>query len=194
MLKKSIIPLALLTMSTVANAGGYVGIGLGQSSVDIQPLDLGPGVFTSVSDTDTSVKLFGGFEFNHNFAVEAGYADLGEASVDYTDLTDSMTESFEANALYVAAVGSIPVGQASLFGKVGFASWDMDYSVVSTFGVFGTASASGTDPMFGLGVKFDATNTLMLRAEFERFMDVGDQNATGQADVDVLSVGAALKF
>jgi hypothetical protein len=47
--------------------------------------------------------------------------------------------------------------------------------------------------MFGVGVQFDAGN-LLLRAEFERFMDIGDEDITGQSDVDVIGVSAAVKF
>jgi OmpA-OmpF porin, OOP family len=39
-----------------------------------------PGVTASfdMEDSDTAVKLFAGFNFNPNFAVEFGYVDLGE--------------------------------------------------------------------------------------------------------------------
>jgi hypothetical protein len=48
--------------------------------------------------------------------------------------------------------------------------------------------------VIGLGVKFDAADTVELRAEFERYKNVGDDDKTGESDVDVLSVGAVMKF
>lgn len=191
MLKK-IIPLALLAVSTVANADSYLGMGFGQSSADIVPLDFGAGVVSTVSDTDTAIKLFGGFEFSNSLSMEVGYTHFGEMSVDYTGTFDAY-ETAETSTTYVAVVGSIPLGNAaSLFGKVGISSWYMDYSY-SESGLFIDASASGVDPMFGVGLQFNAAN-LSVRAEFERYLDIGDQYTIGQSDVDVLSVSGMLWF
>lgn len=194
MLRKNALPLVILFMTTTANAGGYVGVGIGQSSVDLDAIDFGPGVSSSISDTDTSVKIVGGYEINENFSVEAGYTNFGEFGVDYTDGFDSLSENYEATALYLAAVGSIPLGQASLFGKFGLASWDLDASISSTFGVSASASASGTDPVYGFGAQLDVSNNVMLRVEFERYTNVGDENETGESDIDLLSVSAAMRF
>ncbi len=194
MLKRSVILLSMLGISSAANAAGYAGIAIGQASVDVETVDLGPTVSTDVSDSDTSFKIFGGYTVSENFSIEAGYVDFGEFGVDYSDGIDSLSDKVEATALYVAAVGSMPVGKAKLFGKLGLAQWDVDASVSSTFGVSGSASASGTDPVIGLGVKFDAADTVELRAEFERYKNVGDDDKTGESDVDVLSVGAVMKF
>ena len=191
MLKK-ILPFTLLAMSGAASAaGGYLGVGFGQSSVDVEPHYTGA---TSVSDTDTSFKIFGGYEFNRSFSLEGGYASFGEAVVDYAFWNEY--EKFEASALYVAAVGSIPMGPVSLFGKVGLAHWFVDYTDDSwnSFGYIWTDSATGINPMFGFGVKVDAGNAFALRGEFERFLDVGDEYYTGQSDVDVLSLSAIFKF
>lgn len=191
MLKK-IIPLALLAVSTVANADSYLGMGFGQSSADIVPLELGAGVVSTVTDTDTAIKLFGGFEFSNSLSMEVGYTHFGEMSVDYTGTFDAY-ETAETSTTYVAVVGSIPVGDAvSLFGKVGISSWYMDYSY-SDSGMFIDASASGVDPMFGVGLQLNAAN-LSVRAEFERYLDIGDQYTIGQSDVDVLSVSGMLWF
>lgn len=191
MLKK-IIPLSLLAMSTTVNAGGYVGAGFGESSADVTPYYY-PGVTTSVSDTDTAFKLFGGYEFNDNVAVEGGYVKFGEFGVTYSD---GSFDNVEASAIYVAAVGSIPLGPVTLFGKAGFANWFVDYSAIDTAAWYWAWSdtATGIDPMVGLGVKFDVSQNFAVRGEAERFLDVGDAAFTGQSDIDVLSVSAVLKF
>lgn len=111
---KKIIAVALFATASVAYAGGYFGAGLGQSSADVGQY-YGPSV--SVSDTDTAFKIFGGYEFNENIAIEGGYTYLGEfgGSYTYTDgfylYTDS--EMVEAGAFYVAAVATIPLGPVS---------------------------------------------------------------------------------
>jgi OmpA-OmpF porin, OOP family len=196
MLKK-ILPFTLLAISGAASAaGGYVGVGFGESSVDVEPYYTGA---TSVSDSDTAFKIFGGYEFNRTIALEGGYTNFGEFGVDYawTDGTFLYNdyERVEASALYVAAVGSIPLGPVSLFGKAGLAHWFVDYTDYwDDWGITWTDSATGINPMLGFGVKIDAGNAFALRGEFERFLDVGDKNITGQSDVDVLSLSAIFKF
>ncbi len=191
---KQVVLAALFVVSSPVFAQGYVGVGLGQSSADVEAVDFGPGVTASIDDTDTAFKIFAGYAINPNFALEAGYTDLGEVGVDYTDGINWVKERYEVNAFYVSAIGSVPVGQANLFAKFGFARWDLDGSASASTGASASASWSGTDPLLGIGVSFNATDVLMLRAEFERFMDIGDENESGQSDVDVIGVSAAVKF
>jgi len=196
MLKK-ILPFTLLAMSGAASAaGGYVGVGFGQSSADVEPVYYDIDWTTHVSDTDTAFKIFGGYEFNRNIALEGGYTYFGEFGVDYRYLNTSYVESYksDAGAFYVAAVGSIPLGPVSLFGKVGLAHWFVDYSESDPWGEFWSDNATGINPMFGFGVKIDASNVFALRLEAERYLDVGDKFYTGQSDVDVLSVSGVFKF
>jgi OOP family OmpA-OmpF porin len=190
---KKIIPLALLAMTSAANADSYVGIGLGQAKAEVEAVAL-PGYVSYVSDTGTAVKFVGGFEVSRNFAVEVGFASFGEVDVNYIDGFDNIYETAETSAAYVAAVGSIPLGLASLFGKVGFASWYREYSVGDEIGVFWRETSEGVDPMVGLGLQLNAGPAFSLRAEVERFMDVGDRYTIGQSDVDVLSISGVLWY
>src|SRR5205085_4251234 len=59
--------------------GWYVGGNLGRASTDFDapaPV-VPPGVGFNEDDTDTAGKLFGGYQFHRNFALEFGYYDLG---------------------------------------------------------------------------------------------------------------------
>src|SRR6476619_1304874 len=71
----------------------YMGAGVGQSKVNEGSYD----------DRDTAFSVFGGYDFNQYFSVEAGYADLGnlKSNVGGPDL--------EATAPYIAAVGKLPI-------------------------------------------------------------------------------------
>jgi len=190
---KKFLPLAPLAMSGAANADNYAGIGLGQAKTEVEAVAL-PGYVSYASDTGTAVKFLGGFEVSKRFAVEVGFASFGEVGVDYIDGFDNIYESAETSAVYIAAIGSIPLGQASLFGKLGFASWYREYSVGDETGVFWRETSEGVDPMVGLGLQFDASRAFSLRAEVERFMDVGDRYTIGQSDVDVLSISGVLWY
>ena len=181
--------LALLAIAAApaANAQqGYFGVGLGFTSVDLG-LSCSPGLSCSFDEEDTAIRIFGGARINPNFALEAFYADLGEAGGSFTDGVDTETITAEASAFGVAALGIIPVSQNfELFGKFGFAMWDADVTFNST--TVGTLSGSddGTDPVLGIGAQW-RSDKFALRAEYEKF-ELDD------VDVDVLSVNAVFHF
>ncbi len=194
-MKKAVVLFAFLAaLSSSAFAEGYVGAGLGQASVDIDASPIG-GVQPNVDDSDTAIKLFAGYKFHPQIAAEIGYMDLGEYGVTWDDGVDYIKVGIDASAIYAAVVGFLPINdQVSFMGKAGFARWDTDYRESSSLFASFNSSDSGTEPMFGVGIMFSAANNLALRAEFERLLDVGDENTSGTSDVDVISASAVVKF
>ena len=173
--------------------GGFAGVGFGQTSVDIE-CDLN--ITCSADDSDTGFKIFGGYQFNPNFAFEVGYYDLGEAKVSGTDsFLGSTTATIEASGFNFALVGSIPLGERfELMAKAGIFRWEMDVSATSSIFGSGSENETGFDPMFGIGGAFNFTKNLGVRVEYEKFLDVGDEDTTGQSDVDFLSASLIFRF
>jgi opacity protein-like surface antigen len=60
-------------------------------------------------------------------------------------------------------------------------------------GVSRSQEASEVEFKFGIGASYSFTRNLALRAEFERFLDVGDSD-TGEGDVDLISIGVTFRF
>ena len=171
------VAVMLLAVAGTAAAQGYIGAGAGLTTVDICDDLGGPGI--SCDDEDTGLKIFGGFKFNPNFAVEASWVDLGEVSAS----SPLGSASVEVDGFGVAAVGMIPINpQFSVLLKVGAYMWD-----ASGGGLASGSSDDGTDVMFGAGVGWSFTNNFGVRAEWERFDIDGD-------DIDFLSVGAQYNF
>jgi OOP family OmpA-OmpF porin len=179
--------------------GAYLGISVGQTKVD----EVCDGI-SSCDDTDVGWKVFAGYQFNRFFAVEGGYVDLGKASASVSGLLDpffgcgTISGSVEVDAwgAVASAVGTIPIGQRfGIFGKVGAAYTDAKLSAsLTTSGcgpISGSESDDGVDLTFGVGAKFDILRNLSIRAEWERFNDVGGDL---EADVDLISAGVAYKF
>jgi len=179
----------------------YIGCGFGQSSLDISDQDA-----DSVDDTDTSFKLFAGISPNPNFALELGYADLGEYSAHYPsyDETDrAEADAFFATAIFLATL----TDHVSLLGKIGFADWHVDCSVdLTAWGTRLSASGDGNgiDLIYGIGINLKAMDQLSIRAEWERYKDVGDGvditfegHRVGELegeDVDVLGLALTFSF
>jgi OOP family OmpA-OmpF porin len=171
----------------------YGGASVGQSKANVI-CDLN--ITCSSDDTDTGWKIYGGYHFNPKGAIEFGYVDLGKAKLSGTDIfLGSASADWETSGFTVALAGFIPVSQNFAFmGKLGLFHWNLDVNVSSSFLGSGSASSSGTDLTYGLGLKYDFSKTVGVRAEWERFKDVGDNNTTGQSDIDLLSVGVVFKF
>ena len=118
--------MAAMAAQADTQPGFYAGAGFGTTEISDDAFD-----GSNVDDSDTGFKIFGGYTFNENFAVEVSYFDLGEAS-GREDFPPFGNVSFAVgvSGLNASAVGRLPVTTMfSLFGKLGFASYDLDASV-----------------------------------------------------------------
>jgi OOP family OmpA-OmpF porin len=184
--------------------GFYAGISLGQSKFK-GACDSEAGVAVSnCKDTDTAWKIFGGYQFTPNLAVELGYNDFGRISGDATltfgGSTFTGNAKVEATAFELTGVGTLPLGQQfSLYGKLGvyYAETKASANVQQTTPPFASASSSQSDNnsnlTFGLGARYDFTKNIAVRAEWQRFSKVGSDN-TGKGDIDVLAIGGLYRF
>ncbi|MDO6561816.1 porin family protein [Amphritea sp. 1_MG-2023] len=184
-MKKALLSLGIMAAltPTVASAeGGYLGGSYGRTEFNVsssERADLNSLGFSVKDDSDQGFKVFGGYRFNKNIAVEGYYADLGDL-----ELTGgSVNVDAAIDGYGVSLVGLLPVTeQVDLFAKVGMFHWSNDVS--SNVGVSG--GDDGTDGSYGLGVAY-TMDSVTFRAEFERY-DLGD------VDVDLISAGLALNF
>lgn len=171
------------------DTGLYLGAGVGASESDI---DTG-GLTGSVDKSDTGWKVFGGYQFSRNFAVEAGYYDLGKVTFNGTVGGTAVSGNFDSTAVGLSLVGILPVFDSfSLLGRVGVAYSEQDGSLT-----VGAATASAKDDLtkltYGLGLRYDFGRNVMVRAQWERFR-VGGSNVGGEEDVDLYTVDLGYRF
>ncbi|RLJ16827.1 hypothetical protein DJ031_15245 [bacterium endosymbiont of Escarpia laminata] len=184
----------------------YMGVSVGasKSAADAAELDanlaaLGYSTTSTLDDTDIGWKLFGGYQWNPNLAVEAALVDLGQVtsriSGNFGDLDAFVADvarvhPYSARGISASIVGELPVAQRfRLFGKVGLFFWDAD--IDARFEVGGQPisfdSKQGVDPVFGAGVKFHINKKTALRVEWERYEIDRDS-------VQLLSAGVEYRF
>ncbi|MGQ0524779.1 MAG: outer membrane beta-barrel protein [Betaproteobacteria bacterium] len=175
--------------------GFYAGGAVGQAKFKGACSDItGTGFVGGCDDKDTAWKIFGGYQFHRNVAVELGYVDLGEASASGTILGVPASASAEVKALELVAVGILPLTtQFSAYGKAGAFRWDVDTRAAAGAVAVGGGD-DGTDFTYGVGLKYDFTRNLAARVEWQRYNNVGESNTTGQADVNMWSVGLMFRF
>lgn len=163
-----------------ADSGFYFGGAVGRSLVnaDIVGPATGPLDF---DDGDSAWKAFGGFNidgFVIDLAVEGGYVDFGQPA----DRIAGNDVQLDLTGWDVFGLAGIELGPVGVFAKAGFIDWSADATVNGTR----VSGDSGTDPAYGIGVRFSLFST-EVRGEYEYF-DIGG------IDASLLSLGAAWTF
>jgi OOP family OmpA-OmpF porin len=168
-------------MSTPSWSSVYLGASLGSAD-----LDADCGGVVSCDTKDSSWRVFAGYQFNRHFAAELGYANLGEANFDFGP-GDRITA--EATAFDLSAVGMLPVGPVSIYGRLGLYRATVDIEDT----LFGSSDNSNNGLLWGIGVQYDFTRNLAVRAEWQQYMDVEDDVGT-EFDIKVLNIGVLWRF
>jgi opacity protein-like surface antigen len=118
------------------------------------------------NEDDIGFKVFGGYQFTRNIAAELGYGMMFDKS------------DVEVTALELVAVGMFPIAnQFSLIGKLGLANVEVDSP---------GGSADKTEITWGIGVQFDVSRNLGVRALWQRY-------ETEEA-LDWLAIGVMWRF
>lgn len=202
--------LAVFTGSVVTaqdNTGWYGGASVGRSAATIDDAGIasglaGQGLGTrSIDDRDraTGYKLFGGYQFTPNLGVEGGFFDLGRFGYSaHTTPAGSLNGDMRARGLNLDVVGTLPLtGKLSALGRVGVTSVRASDSFSATGAArvpYANANPSqrSTNLKAGLGLMYDITDSLALRAEAERYRL---KDAVGnKGHVDLFSVGLIYRF
>jgi OOP family OmpA-OmpF porin len=114
-------------------------------------------------------ELFGGFEFNRYFAIEAGYIIGGKAK----DNVEGIVIEDDTSMLYASAIGSLPLGDtASVYARAGLLDWKSDRETRLDGVVLATENVDGNDPFVGAGFAAMIDDAL-LRLEY-RMADLDD--------------------
>lgn len=162
----------LASAAAQAQTGLYLGGSLGNSHATDSSASLG-----LTDRSATGGKLYGGYSFTPNLAVELGHVRLGR-------FTGAAAEA-TARGSFVDAVGTWPLGNGfSALGRIGL----FDGKISQSTG----ASDSGTSVKLGAGLQYELSKTVALRGEWERYRLDSFGGSTTRADQ--VSVGMNLRF
>ncbi|MBC2730805.1 outer membrane beta-barrel protein [Thiobacillus sp.] len=198
---------ALLALSTTAFADGFYGVGeitrsnlsLDRNHFDGALLANGAtGLSSSDSGNSTKWRLQGGYRFNPNLAVEAGYIDFGKAKYTASYSGGSAQGSLKAGGVDVAALLSLPLSDSfSVFGKAGVVAAKVD-SRLSASGAAvaasGDASTHVVRPLLGVGALYKLSDHVDLRADYDHVSGLGKSDKTGKMGANLFSLGLAYNF
>lgn len=167
-----------------------------------------------VKNDDSAYHIYGGFNVTHGLAVEAGYVDLGTTA--HYEYTDPIAIEQETKGITVTGVARHRLGQTSpvvVYGKAGAVRWSSEASGVisdndGTSRGTRVVKQNGISPTVGAGVEYEVNNNVSLRAGWDRYYNVGEEDTlldvnqadrkvdlnTLDTDVDVLSAGVNYYF
>lgn len=211
-LAKATVTLGLAVLAVAAGplaaadaAGWYGGLSLGLSKAPIDDARITSGLAvqgfatTSISDDERDIgyKILGGYRFNRYLALEGGYFDLGKFGFTATTVpAGTLTGNIKVRGLNLDAVGILPITERfSAFGRVGLTYADVRGADTGTGAVTVLdPNPRKRDPNYkvGVGIQYDVTESLGLRAEAERYRI---KDAVGnKGDVDLYSAGLIYRF
>jgi opacity protein-like surface antigen len=122
---------------------------------------------TGSEESDLGLAAAIGYRYSRRFAVELAYMDAGERSVDFA----SVPASFRSSAKHasVSALAIAPVTERlEVYGRLGFAHWNLDSNFVPGGVGIPPNQISGNDLLFGGGLAYALTRQLDLTGEYLR--------------------------
>lgn len=176
---------------------------------------------TGNSKLDDSVSVWGaqiGYRFGKYLATEVGYAKLGEASYRLPIVvTETVTDTTGASASgdfaaeravqftsagpTLSALGMLPIGQVlDLHVRAGIYLADTRVTnrirdIEFSTGNIGhrRVDASQTEIFGGIGGAWNINESFTLRVEYQKYLDVGDDEKTGESDIDVFNLSVLFR-
>lgn len=173
------------------------------------------------SELDDSVSVWGvqlGYRWGKFFATELGYARLGEASYrlpvlitetetpvtgapSTTTFVGERATQFASAGPTISALGMLPLGQridlhlrAGIYladTRVTNRTRDVEFNTGNVN--HGRVDASQTEIYGGIGGAWNINESLVLRVEYQKYLDVGDDKKTGEADIDVFNLSVLFR-
>ena len=158
---------------------------------------------SSTEDTDLGYQAMFGYRFIRYFAVELGLAQFGElkstakGDVDFDDgdgfVPTSVSLTYKAGGPIFSAIGVLPINDKfELFARLGymFGSAERTFSARIDGNNAGSGSSKGDSqvPVYGLGFAWN------INQIYQQLNDVGQENRTGQEDLEVIGLGLIIRF
>jgi len=188
MLSAFVLALPSVSMAQArGDTGWYLGASVGQSKA--RHVDCAG--FDSCDSKAAAFGILGGYQINRNFAAELGYHDFGRV----TFSAPGVSGNIKASAAELVGLGAYPfANRFSVYGKLGAYRAEAKLSASLAGSGSGSLKDRTTDLTFGFGARYDVTRETGVRAEWQRYKNVGGDDTGGKYDIDVISIGLIWRF
>jgi OmpA-OmpF porin, OOP family len=145
-----------LAQDSEAQQGPYVGVGIGDFSVEVDELN---GANIDFDESESAYKLFGGWRWNQFLAAQFDYLDLGASE----SRIGTQNLEIDTSGFVVRIEGTLPIAFFELFATAGI----MFSSVEANFGGTEVFDESDEDPVYSVGAGVEIAERFVLRLEYE---------------------------
>jgi hypothetical protein len=140
---------------------------------------------------ENAFRLKLGYKYSRYLAVESEYVDFGTSTSNVFAVPPNLASAFRSTGFGVDTIATVPIWrQFSFYGRLG--AYSGSRNIFSpAFSLLGDTSRARV--RYGLGVRYDFTKSLGVRAELERYSPLGTP-LTGDPEADLFSVGLSWRF
>lgn len=217
------LALHLLLAANPASAaieGWYYGLSAGEAKADVNkdyfdgftdfffsaigaPLISGS---STITDNDTPWSILFGYQMTPWFAAEVAYVDLGSYPYRFSGMASDagvptsagLGFEVESTAITAAAVGVLPINYfLELHGRAGIAFADTKAPLFVSLGpdsLQDDVSASTSDLFYGAGVALNLGDNWSLRADWQQYKKIGDEDLTTETDIDTITLSVIYRL
>jgi OmpA-OmpF porin, OOP family len=165
------------------------------------------GASSGIDDTDNGWSANVGYRFNSYVAAEVGYLNLGEGMYRADVTTTNGAQTLDvlpsvrvtSTGITTALLGIFPFSAFDVYGKAGlfFSNTKVrqkyEFPGTSSDTVSDEVKAGSRDTFYGVGATWNFSENYSVRLEYQKFLKVGDNDHTGEGDIDFLSVGVLFR-
>jgi len=144
--------------------------------------------FSTVVDNAFRVKL--GYKYSRYLSVESEYIDFGTNAGGIFANPANLAGGFRSTGIGVDTIASLPWRHFSFYGRLGAYSGSRNVFVAPTSLL---ADNNRMRVHYGLGMRYDFTKALGVRAELERYSPLGTP-LVGEPESELFSLGLSWRF
>lgn len=171
----------------------------GPIAVAVRPLLWYP----SGDEKDTAWGALVGYRIARYAAAELSYVDLGTLEANDPVIlsfnpvvSDTLHRELQTRGPSASVLGILPVSDNwDLYLRAGVLFADLEVSFGTVGSIPGSSTTYGNDvALWGGGVQFNWGEHWSARLDFQRFVEVGAEGHEGDADIDLISLGALYRL
>lgn len=197
MAHKAAIALWACCLHGIASAGDYVGT-LKPSQSTLAPA---AGMYSFLSDpapssiaTEDGYRFKLGYQYSRYLAVEGEMVDFGRARDPFSNPAN-LASAFRSTGFGVDTIAMLPIWRFSFYGRMGAYRGDARGGMsLSPLAVSDPQATRGARWRYGLGLRYDFTKSLGVRAELERHSPFGSTLLTDVDSGEQVSVGVSWRW
>ena len=196
MAHKARIALWACCLPGIAAAGDYVGT-LKPSQSTLAPA---VGMYSFLSDpapssmTEDGYRFKLGYQYSRYLAVEGEMVDFGRARDPFSNPAN-LASAFRSTGFGVDTIAMLPIWRFSFYGRMGAYRGDARGSMsFSQLAAADPQATRGARWRYGLGLRYDFTKSLGVRAELERHSAFGTNLLTDVDSGEQVSVGVSWRW